>query len=261
MLVAERQEKIVEIVNERGSVRVSELSQIFGVTEETIRRDLEKLEHEGRLKRSHGGAISISGNSEIPYFEREVVNVEEKKEVAKATLNYIEPHDSIILDASSTAWYVAKILPDIPLTVVTNSMKVAFELANKEKIAVISTGGNLTPASLSFIGPLAERSLELYHVNKAFISCHGLHPKWGISESNELQALVKRKMIDIADRVYLLADYSKFGVQAFTLLCDLDKIEMIITDSKTDQALIQQFEDVSVQVTRAKEVYRKQEGE
>lgn len=254
MLVAERQEKIVEIVNEKGSVRVSELSQIFGVTEETIRRDLEKLESDGRLRRSHGGAVSFKVNqTETPYFEREVTNVVEKKEVAREALNYIEPHDRIILDASSTAWYMAKILPDVQLTVLTNSMKVAMELANKEKISVICSGGNLSSSSLSFVGHLAERSLELYHVNKAFISCKGLHPEWGISESNEMQALVKRKMIDISDKVYLLADFSKFGVKAFSSVSDFDLVDMIITDSKTDKQQIQQFKDFSVKVIRSKQ--------
>jgi len=164
----------------------------------------------------------------------------------------IQPHDRIALDASSSAWYMAKIVPDIPLTVLTNSVKVAVELAAKEKIEVISTGGSLSARSLSFIGPLAERSLELYHVDKAFISCKGVHPQRGVSESNELQARVKQKMIGLADRVYLLADSSKFGIQAFTQVAGWEAIDTVITDGKASPELLEKLLELSVQVIQAK---------
>ncbi|MDF2714942.1 MAG: DeoR family transcriptional regulator [Paenibacillus sp.] len=220
MLVAERYEKIVQLVGERGSIRVSELSELCDVTEETIRRDLDRLEQAGRLRRSHGGAVSVKEQQpEIPYFEREVTHAEEKRRIAQEAVKLISPMERILLDASTTAWYMAANLPDIPLTVLTNSIKVATELAGKDKIEVISTGGILASRSLSYVGPLAERSLEAYHVDKVFLSCKGVHLERGISESNELQARLKQKMIGMADRVILLADSSKFGVQAFTIRC------------------------------------------
>lgn len=234
MLVAQRHENIVKILIERESIRVSELSEIFKVTEETIRRDLEKLEKEGYLKRSHGGAvITKESQNELSYLEREVINVESKKEVAQIALDFIDPNDRIILDASSTAWYMARILPDIPLTVLTNSIKVSLELSTKEKISVHSIGGLLWAKSLSFVGPQAERALENYYVDKAFMSCKGVDANWGLSDSNELQALVKRKMIGISEKTYLLVDHSKFGVKSFSRISNLDNIEYIISDSKT----------------------------
>ncbi|MGY0691460.1 DeoR/GlpR family DNA-binding transcription regulator [Virgibacillus sp. FSP13] len=252
MLVAERQQKIVELVNERKSVRVTELSQIFTVTEETIRRDLEKLEKERKLSRSHGGAISLnpSDSLEIPYSEREVMNVNEKKEIALEAAKQIVEGDKVILDASTTAWYMAKSLPNIPLTVLTNSIKVAMELSAKKQITVISTGGTLLSKSLSFVGPLAETSMETYHVNKAFISCKGLHLERGISESNEQQARMKKKMIESADTVYIMIDNSKFGVQAFSHIGGLELIDHIITDSKVDSNIIHQLEDKSLHLIK-----------
>lgn len=237
MLVAERYEKIVQLVNERGSIRVTELSELCQVTEETIRRDLDRLERAGRLRRSHGGAVSVKDYQgqqppEIPYAEREITRAEEKKRIALEAVKLIRPHDRILLDASSTAWYMASSLPDIPLTVLTNSIKVAVELSAKEKIEVISTGGILAARSLSYVGPLAERSLDAYHVDKAFLSCKGVHLDRGLSESNELQARVKMKMIGMADQVVLLADSSKFGVQAFTHVADLGEIDAIVTDRR-----------------------------
>ncbi|WP_270169465.1 DeoR/GlpR family DNA-binding transcription regulator [Paenibacillus sp. SYP-B4298] len=233
MLVAERYDFIVQVVNEKGSIRVSELSELCQVTEETIRRDLDKLEQAGKLRRSHGGAVSVKDNqAEIPYSEREITHIEEKKRIAAAAVSYIEPRDRILLDASTTAWYMASILPDIPLTVLTNSVKVTLELSSKEKIQVISTGGILAPRSLSYVGPLAERSLEMYHVDKAFISCKGVHLERGISESNEQQALIKSKMVGMAETVFLLADYSKFGIKAFTHVAHLSDVDVVISDDK-----------------------------
>lgn len=237
MLVADRHQKITELVNERKSIRVTELSRFFSVTEETIRRDLEKLEKEGKLARSHGGAVSLrdkEDSSEVPFSEREITNVKEKKEIAAEAVKLVGEGDKIILDASSTAWYMARALPDMPVTVVTNSLKAAMELSSKKQVTVISTGGTLVQKSLAFVGPLAESSLDDYHVNKAFISCKGIHAERGISESDEQHARVKKKMMESADTVYIMVDHSKFGVQAFARLGGLDMVDHIITDSKVD---------------------------
>ncbi|WP_028610248.1 DeoR/GlpR family DNA-binding transcription regulator [Paenibacillus harenae] len=250
MLVAERYDKIVQLVNERGSIRVTELSELCQVTEETIRRDLDRLEQAGRLRRSHGGAVSVKDQQpEIPYFEREVTRADEKKRIAEAAVRLIQPQDRILLDASSTAWYMAASMPDIPLTVLTNSIKVAMELSGKERIEVISTGGILAARSLSYVGPLAERSLDAYHVDKAFFSCKGVHMERGVSESNELQARIKQKMVGMAEQVILLADSSKFGVQAFTHVADMSEIDAVITDTHLSGELLAQLKEKQITVT------------
>lgn len=247
MLVAERYDKIVGLVNERGSIRVTELSELCGVTEETIRRDLDRLEQAGRLRRSHGGAVSVKdGQPETPYFEREVANAEEKRKIAEEAVKLIMPGQRILLDASTSAWYMAACMPDIPITVLTNSIKVALELAGKERIEVISTGGILASRSLSYVGPLAERSLDAYHVDKAFLSCKGVHLERGASESNELQARIKQRMAGMADEVVLLADSSKFGVQAFTHVADLKDIHVMITDNGLSEELAAGLRDQDI---------------
>ena len=249
MLVAERQKKIVELVNERLSIRVTELSKIFSVTEETIRRDLEKLEKENLLMRSHGGAVSIEKDQgEISYLEREITNAEQKKAISAAAVRLIEQGDQIVLDASTTAWYVAKELPDMPLTVLTNSIKVAIELSKKEQIKVISTGGTLLSQSLSYVGPLAERSLSMYHVNKAFLSCKGVHLERGLSDFNESQALLKKQMREIADETILMVDSSKFGTRAFSQIVPVTNIDCIITDSKIDKETKNELEEKKIKL-------------
>ncbi|KKI89900.1 DeoR faimly transcriptional regulator [Bacillus sp. SA1-12] len=253
MLVAERHRKIVEVVNEKLSVRVTELSKLFKVTEETIRRDLEKLEKENLLRRSHGGAVSIQDEqSEVSYTEREITNAAEKKAIALEAVKLIMPGDQIVLDASTSAWYMAKEMPDLPLTVITNSIKVAVELSKKEQVKVISTGGMLLARSLSYAGPLAERSLNMYHVNKAFISCKGVHLEGGLSDSNEWQALLKRQMMSIADQTILLADSTKFGVRTFAHITNIGQVSSILTDSKIDDSYSRALEEKGVQVKTVK---------
>ncbi|WP_404331855.1 DeoR/GlpR family DNA-binding transcription regulator [Mesobacillus maritimus] len=252
MLVAERQRKIVELVNEKLSIRVTELSKIFSVTEETIRRDLEKLEKDNLLMRSHGGAVSLEKDqSETSYLEREITNAAEKRAIAMEAIKSIEAGDQIVLDASTTAWYMAKELPDMPLTVVTNSIKVSIELSKKEQIRVISTGGSLLSQSLSFVGPLAERSLGMYHVNKAFLSCKGVHLEKGLSDFNELQALVKKQMMEIADETVLMVDSSKFGVRSFSQISSLSNIDCVITDAKIEENIKRQLEEKRIKITIA----------
>jgi DeoR family transcriptional regulator, L-fucose operon activator len=249
MRATERYEGIVDVVNQRGAIRVSELSELFQVTEETIRRDLDRLEQAGRLRRSHGGAVSVKEQaSEIPYAEREVTYAEEKKRIALAAIKRIGPNDRILLDASTTAWYMAAEVPDAPLTVLTNSLKVATELSTKERIDVIATGGILAPRTLSYVGPLAERSLDGYYVNKVFLSCQGVHLQRGLSESNELQARLKDRMIRMADEVILLADSSKFGKQSFAYITELTNVHVIITDQHIPKETIDQLTDMNIKV-------------
>ncbi|QOS78575.1 DeoR/GlpR transcriptional regulator [Paenibacillus sp. JNUCC31] len=251
MLAAERYDRIVEMVNMKGSMRVSELSELCRVTEETIRRDLDRLEQAGRLRRSHGGAVSVKEEQpEIPYRVRETTHAEEKKRIAQSALSMICPGDRILLDASTTAGYMAANMPDMPLTVLTNSIQVATELSSREKIEVISTGGQLAPRSLSFVGPLAERSLETYHVDKLFLSCKGVHLEGGgISESNELQARLKQKMVGISDQVILLADASKFGVRAFARVTGLNAVHAVITDQPLEGELMDRLNGYDIEIT------------
>lgn len=254
MLVVERQQKIAEMVKRQKTVRVKSLSQEFSVTEETIRRDLEKLEKAGMLSRSHGGAVFVdnSDEREVPYFEREITNIAEKKEIARLAAKQIKENDTIILDASSTALYVARVLENMPLTIVTNSIQVAVELSRKDKINVISLGGNLQSKSLSFVGPLTEISLQNYHVNKAFLSCKSFHVKHGIHDSNELQARVKKQMIDHANEIYMMMDNSKINKIAFSHIYHTNIIDYVITNQKTNIRDIVDMEEQGLKVLQTK---------
>lgn len=250
----QRLHDIEKMINERGIVRVSELSELFDVTEATIRSDLAKLESDGKVIRNHGGAASVnfmnsgplaepakqieSHNEEqlAPYELRKRLFKQEKIQIAREALALIQPYDRIILDASSTAFYLAQLIPtDLPVTILTNSVNIIVELNKKQKTEVISTGGILSKNSMSFIGPVSEGTLAMYNVNKAFLSCMGVHFETGITDSNELQVLVKKKMIEVSDQVIFLVDHSKFGLKNFVHLTNFERIDMIITDSNIEQ--------------------------
>ena len=250
MLVAERHREIVSVVDKKSSIRVTELAKMFGVTEETIRRDLEKLEAQGKLLRSHGGAVSVKNiEVETPFSERQIAQVEEKKAIAREAVKRVKEGDVILLDASTTAWQIAQLLPDMNVTVLTNAIKVAVELSTRTHVRVISTGGTLSPLSLSFVGPLAERSLEAYHANKVFFSCKGVDVQTGISDSNEWQALLKKRMLDIADERYLLVEHSKFGVKALAVFGQLHQIGEVITDDKVSTDIVNELKGMDISVT------------
>lgn len=245
MLVVERHQKIIELLEENRIVKVNALSKMFSVTEETIRRDLEKLEKEGYLIRSHGGAVlnDKNRNQEVPFAEREITNIAAKKKIARMAVRYVNESDSIILDASSTAWYMARILPNMPLTVVTNSLKVALTLSEKEQITVICTGGTLLNKSISYVGPLTNQALDHYYVNKAFISCKGMDIEEGFTESNEQQSLVKRKMLERSKQSFLMLDDSKIGIQAFSKVAYLQAADYLLINQPLDGSYQRKIEE------------------
>jgi DeoR/GlpR family transcriptional regulator of sugar metabolism len=241
------------LVDRERSVRVNALARLFTVTEETIRRDLEKLEGEGKLVRSHGGAISSHiGGREAPFNEREVSHAPEKLSIARAAVALIEESDTVLIDASTTALQLARSIPDQALTVLTNSVPVCTELSNRTRIRVICTGGALSSASLSFVGPRAEQMLADYHVNRLFFSCTGVDLEHGLSDVNESQAVLKRTMMSIADHAYLLVDKSKFGVRALKRFARIEDVKNVITNDDADEAVVAEMQAMNINVRLAK---------
>jgi DeoR/GlpR family transcriptional regulator of sugar metabolism len=232
MLAIERRRKIISLLEERNSVLVPELSKIFNITEETVRRDLEKLEKDGFLKRTYGGAvINDSMNSELPLTIREVTNMEGKLAIGIKVSEYIKDGHTIMLDSSSTALQVAKKIRDKRnLTVITNSVKVVMELASAKDCKIISTGGNLRVNAMSFVGHMAENSVKNFNVDIAIICSKGIDMEKGISESNDMEAEVKKAMIKTADKTFLVGDFTKFNKVSFIKMLRIEDVDKIFTD-------------------------------
>jgi len=237
MLAIERRNKILAILQKESRVVVSDLSKAFHVTEETIRRDLEKLEKDGFAKKAYGGAIiNESVNVDLPFTVRKTTNVSGKQEIAEIIASMIQDGDHIMLDASSTAVYIAKQLKNKKnLTIITNSIEILLELSEVTGWKVLSTGGVMKEGSLSLVGYQAEKMISSFHVDKAIISCKGLDIEKGITDSNEMEAHIKKLMFDNANVKIVAADSTKFDRISFTKICDLSEIDMIVTDVTLDQ--------------------------
>lgn len=261
MLVEERLREILRRVRDSGGVRVSVLASELHVTPETIRRDLERLDNDGKLIRTHGGAVPVaSDRRELPFDVRESANSTQKRSIALAALRHIVEGDVIALDASSTARELARVMPDMALTVVTHSLAVATELVDRAHIRVISTGGVLDAPSLSFVGALAEHTLSRFHVTKLFFSCQGLDIERGLSLTADEQAGMKRRMIDLAEATYLLADSTKFGVKAVEFFASCSELDVIITDKPVAATMLTALTTLDVRVEVALEGLGPAEG-
>ena len=250
MLAIERKNEILAILQKEQRVLVSELSQKYDVTDETIRRDLEKLESEGYVKRTYGGAVLNKNTSmDLPLRIREKNNRREKQIIARLVAQVVEEGDSIMLDASSTSLMIAKELKDMnTLTVVTNAVEVLIELAGHEGVRVISTGGMLRDSSLSLIGTAAQKALSGYNVDKAIISCKGFDMQKGITDSSEVEADMKNAMRSCAKQTILAVDSSKFDHVSFVRFMEPQKGDMVVTDCMKDENWVQFLEEKGVKI-------------
>lgn len=250
MFAVERQKRILELLNENGAVTVSRLAEELEVTEETVRRDLEKLEKASALIRTHGGAIPFEeSNQELSLKERKKLNTEAKTLLAKEAVKHIHSGDTVFLDASTTTYYIAKeIKVQKNITVVTNSLRVVNELAGIKDIKVICIGG-IVGANQSVVGSMAEENIrESYFTNKLFFSSRGIN-KSGILDSNEQECFIKRCMIKNASKVYYVCDKSKFGKIGYIKLADFGEIHRIITEKSTlDDEVREMLNEHSVKI-------------
>ena len=256
MLAIERRRVILSRLQASGKVLVSELSRDFGVTEETIRRDLEKLDAEGLASKTYGGAVSRQNATlDLPYNVRAGFNVGQKQIISDIVSTLIQDGDRVMLDASSTALYVLKRLKDKGrLTVITNSVNILLELADKSDWMVLSTGGALKKGALSLNGSSAEKMIKSYHVDAVIFSCTGLDTNLGATDSNEANSLIKQAMIASADRRILVLDNEKFDKKSFVSICSLDDIDTIVTDRKPSEKWVNICAEKNIELFCGKDV-------
>ena len=252
----ERQEQIAQIVAEAGRARVTELARRFGVSAVTIRKDLLVLEGEGRLVRAHGGAIAprTASRPELAFDVRERLQRSEKSRIGAAAAALVQDGDSIVFDASTTALSVARHLKEREdwhqLTVVTNSIRIAMELAGHPGVTVLLLGGRVRWEALSVVGPLGDGVFRRVNVQKAFVGAVGLTLEAGLSDAMEEEAQIKRSMVAAAHEIYALVDHTKWGRVASASFCRLDRITAVITDDEAPQDMVEQLVGMGVEVRR-----------
>lgn len=238
MLAIERRNKIEQMVNENGSVLVVDLAKKFDVTTETIRGDLLKLEKQGVLVRTYGGATLAENSAvDLGIKERESINSEAKQRIAEYAASMIRDGETIFLDSSTTTWHLAKCLRDRKkLTVITNAHKIIAELSECPGINLICVGGRFDAKNMSHVGKVASSSIrENYYANRCFFSSRGVTMQCGLVEALEEEADVKAAMIDNCSEVIFLCDHTKFGKVGQPKLVDFGKLDQFITDMKLSE--------------------------
>ncbi len=250
MFAEERRREIVRRIKDQGQVSVAALSCEFAVSAETIRGDLKKLEAEKYLTRTHGGAMAPSGHSAITFFSRIQSQVAEKQAIARLAARLVKPKDRLFMDASSTSLFLARELANSDnLTIITDSVRIALELAANSGLHVICTGGTLRSSSFSLIGPTAVDCLVKFNADVFFCSCTGLTREAGATESDEFEIEVKQTMAARAERRVLMLDHTKFGRVGLSRFLELDRIDQIVTDA-WDDGLLSDFSQIYVPGSR-----------
>jgi DeoR/GlpR family transcriptional regulator of sugar metabolism len=248
MLAVERRNLILEKLQDEKRVLVSELSELFDVSEETIRRDLDRLDKMGLATKTYGGAVLVESTSaDMPFNVRKKKNLRGKRILADIIASLISDGDHIILDPSTTAVSIIKSLQDKQrLTIVTNSIEVLVELADVSGWDVISTGGNLRENSLALVGPKAVESISTFNADKVIMSCKGIDMEKGITDANEMFSQVKKAMIRSAKQRILAVDHTKFEKVAFSQICEVTDIDMVVTDVRPSDAWMEYFKDKGI---------------
>lgn len=243
MLSAQRKNEIYELLLAQRQVKVTDLSEKYGVTGETIRRDLDKLEKEGLAMKTYGGAV-INDGREQPWDQRLATNVAQKRLIASQICPMISDGDSLMLDSSSTSLYVIRAIRALKdLTIVTNSVEILAELWNQTQWKVISTGGQMMEGSLSLVGGAAEETLRSFRTDKAIISCQSFSEN-GFYDPNQDTARIKRAMLECSRTRIVAVDSSKQGRKSLARICGLDSADLLVTDKAPKEP--ESFKDIQL---------------
>jgi len=234
MLARQRQAAILEHVRAHGGARVSDLTQLLGVSDMTVRRDLDVLARRGLVEKVHGGATAVGmPSSEEPGFEAKAMReYDEKEQIAREAAALVRPGAAIALSGGTTTWALCKYLVDIPaLTIVTNSLRVATELDDTAgNRTLILTGGVPTPSD-ALVGPVADMVIRSLRFDILFLGCHGMDERSGLSTPNLAEAQTNRELVRNARSVVVTADHTKWGTVGLSSFADLEQVDVLVTDA------------------------------
>jgi DeoR/GlpR family transcriptional regulator of sugar metabolism len=242
MLAAQRKATILREVSSQGAIRIADLAETLGVTEVTIRRDIDQLLEQGLVDKVHGGvtALGFSSTTEPTFDKTSQLHTQSKTEIARAAATLVQPGHAVALMGGSTVYALAQELVDIPrLTVVTNSVPVSDFYAREPRPGwtIVLTGGERTPTD-SLVGALAVQAFREFNVDLAFMGSHGMAPDGGFSSPNMLEAEINREVIKNASETIILADHTKWGLRGFSSFGDLSAADAVVVDEATPQDAI-----------------------
>lgn len=250
----ERREKILQLVTANEEVKISDLSQLFNVSEISIRRDLIELESQGLLKRTYGGAISTAKVIQEQSFKEKVnKHLEEKKRIAALAVKMIQRGDRILLDSGTTTLQIARMIKNPQdLTVMTTSLPIAEELGVYSGVNLVLVGGTYNSTYQSLVGPLAVKNLAQFYVNKVFMGIDGLSVSNGLTTISTLEAEVSQAILQIAGEVIVVADHSKIDKVGFVYIAPITKVHKLITDEHpSTKDFVKDLENKGIKVSLA----------
>jgi DeoR/GlpR family transcriptional regulator of sugar metabolism len=249
-----RQQVILELLNQAGFVSVADLSIRLQVSEMTIRRDLQPLEEKLLIRRVHGGAMAINKCIQEPQFElRASSSLEAKQIIARLAATLVEEGTTIALDSGTTALALAQSLAEYQgITIITTNLRVMNFCLNHSNLQVIVPGGLLRPGEGSLIGSYTLEFLRNIHVDQFFMGIGGIDSKVGVTEYNAEDAAVKKILVENSHQVIALADYSKFNKITFAKICDLEVLDIVVTDGKVPEPLRDSFQQQGITVLQPK---------
>lgn len=247
----ERHHRIIEIVNAKGYESVTNLCKDLKVSAVTIRKDLKLLEKNNKLFRTHGGAGNTNPfTTDRSVNEKEGLQIDEKKSIAQKAAAYIESNDSIIIASGTTMLALAReITSKQKLTVITSALQVASELVKRPDVDILQLGGLIRKSSSSVVGSYAEVILKDFYCTKLFLGVDGIDFEFGVTTSNSMEAQLNKTMIQVVQKVIVLADHTKFGKRGFSRICGLDEIDEIITDKKIPESILEKYKNAGIKIT------------
>ena len=248
----ERQQRIASYLQKVEFASLEELAKEVDASESTVRRDLTALEATGLLKRTHGGARLLApATDEFTFSARDTHQLEEKELIGKACAALIQPNQTVIIDAGTTTYHVARHLEEIAPHIITNSLPIAQLFAGANRLEVVVTGGVIYPKLGVLVGPLTVEAMKTMHADVAIMSGGGISLE-GVSNSHGLLIDIQRAMLHAAQKVIFCFDHTKFGRQSVLPLCGLEAIDTIVTDSKAPRELVNQLRKKNIEVIVAK---------
>ena len=246
----ERQSLIRQLVEENGRVTVTDLRVRFGVSEATIRRDLEELDGQGWIRRAHGGAVRLEQAArEPPMLQRVPEQWEEKRLIGRAAAQMIHDGDTIFLGSGTTVLEIARALPaDLRLTTITNSLPIVNELVDRPKVELIIIGGMLRPSELSMVGHIAEQSVREFRADRVFMGMRAIDARHGFTSDYLPETITDRTIMTIAPEVVIVADHTKFGRVSSVVVAPVSAAHVIITDSQTQAEILAELRELKLDV-------------
>jgi DeoR/GlpR family transcriptional regulator of sugar metabolism len=235
MLTLERQNAILEILKKEKAASLQKLSEQFRVSTASVRRDLEKMEQQGLVKRTYGGAVYVENglNVEIPLVVREIEQKEAKYKIAREAARFIDDQDTIFMDASTTTKEMTNFMEGFKnLTVITNGIRAMTDMAPLDNVTIYGISGQLRKKSLSMVGNQAETCVADYWASKLFFSCTGMWMSHGAMDYSDAEAEVRKKIMSVCQKNILLCDHTMFDRPAFYKICPFSSIDILITDQK-----------------------------